>query len=142
MALRPMGTRRSLSPLPMHRTQPIRISTSEMRRLSSSETRRPVEYKTSSIARSRRPTGVAVFGASMRRFISSLRRYVGSLWRIFGDSRFSVGSTRTSSSIKAYLKKLRSETTYRETDLLSSFFKYALMEELVRVDPTENLESP
>ena len=37
------------------------------------------------MARSRKPTGVAVFGASMRRSNSSLRRYMGRLWRIFGD---------------------------------------------------------
>src|SRR5882762_9341767 len=121
MALRPMGTRRSLSPFPMHRTQPVRISRSEIRRLSNSETRRPVEYNTSSMARSRKPTGVFGLGADIRRSTSSLRKYDGRLWRILGDSRFYVGSLRTNSSAKAYLKKLRSETRYRETDLLSSF---------------------
>src|SRR5258706_5297941 len=121
-----MGTRRSLSPFPMHRTYPERRSRSEMLRLSNSETRRPVEYKTSSMALSRKPTEVAVLGASMRRSTSSFRMYVGRLYRILGDSRFSVGSRRTSSSINAYLKKQRSETRYRETDLLSSFSLYRL----------------
>src|SRR3984893_15391223 len=121
MALRPLGTRRSLSPFPMQRTQPMRISRSEMRRLSNSETRRPVEYNTSSMARSRKPTGGFVLGAGRGRYTPALRKYDGRLWRILGDSRFSVGSLRTNSSASAYLKKLRSETRYRETDLLSSF---------------------
>ncbi len=55
-ALRPTGTIRSLSPLPMHRTHPALLSRSPTRKLTSSETRNPVEYNTSSIARSRKPS--------------------------------------------------------------------------------------
>jgi integrase/recombinase XerD len=41
-----------------------------------------------------------------------------------------------------YKDKLDSRSVARYLVSLRSFFKYALMEELVRVDPTENLESP
>ena len=41
-----------------------------------------------------------------------------------------------------YKQKLDSRSVSRYLVSLRSFFKYALMEELVRVDPTENLESP
>jgi integrase/recombinase XerD len=41
-----------------------------------------------------------------------------------------------------YRQKLDSRSVSRYLVSLRSFFKYALMEELVRVDPTENLESP
>jgi len=40
-----------------------------------------------------------------------------------------------------YKQKLDSRSVSRYLVSLRSFFKYALMEELVRVDPTENLES-
>jgi integrase/recombinase XerD len=41
-----------------------------------------------------------------------------------------------------YKQKLDSRSVARYLVSLRSFFKYALMEELVRADPTENLESP
>ena len=41
-----------------------------------------------------------------------------------------------------YKQKLDSRSVSRYLVSLRSFFKFALMEELVRVDPTENLESP
>ncbi|MCU1343214.1 MAG: Tyrosine recombinase XerD [Candidatus Acidoferrum typicum] len=41
-----------------------------------------------------------------------------------------------------YKQKLDSRSVSRYLVSLRSFFKYALMEELVRLDPTENLESP
>jgi integrase/recombinase XerD len=41
-----------------------------------------------------------------------------------------------------YRAKLDSRSVSRYLVSLRSFFKYALMEELVRADPTENLESP
>jgi integrase/recombinase XerD len=41
-----------------------------------------------------------------------------------------------------YKQKLDSRSVARYLVSLRSFFKYALMEELLRVDPTENLESP
>src|SRR6202047_535407 len=41
-----------------------------------------------------------------------------------------------------YKQRLDSRSVSRYLVSLRSFFKYALMEELVRVDPTENLESP
>ena len=41
-----------------------------------------------------------------------------------------------------YTDKLDSRSVARYLVSLRCFFKYALMEELVRVDPTENLESP
>ena len=41
-----------------------------------------------------------------------------------------------------YKQKLDSRSVSRYLVSLRSFFKYALMEELVRQDPTENLESP
>src|ERR1700738_1458263 len=41
-----------------------------------------------------------------------------------------------------YKQKLDSRSVSRYLVSLRSFYKYALMEELVRLDPTENLESP
>jgi len=41
-----------------------------------------------------------------------------------------------------YKQKLDSRSVSRYLVSVRAFFKYALMEEMVRVDPTENLESP
>ena len=54
----PTGTMRCLLPLPTTRTTPIFISSSDTRTRHSSETRRPVAYRNSSMARSRRPCGL------------------------------------------------------------------------------------
>src|SRR5271168_3481967 len=121
----PTGTSRSLSPLPMHRTHPTFVSRSPTRRLTSSETRSPVEYRTSSIARSRKPSGVFASGCCNSFSTSSSRKYPGNDRRIFGDSRLIDGSAATNSFICANRKKLRSVTKFRATLWLSKFCRYS-----------------
>ncbi len=123
-AFLPTGTMRSLSPLPMHRTQPTFASRSLTPRPVSSDTRNPVEYSTSSIALSRCPVGVLESGCSSSFSTSSSRKYPGKWRRIFGDSRLIDGSSAISSWTCANLKKFRSVTNCRATVRLSSFCRY------------------
>ena len=69
-ALRPIGRRRSLLPLPITHTSPDSRSRCFKSRFTSSERRRPAPYITSSIARSRTASG-SLRSISSRRFTSS-----------------------------------------------------------------------
>ena len=86
-----IGTIRSLLPLPMHRTKPTSRLTPSILRPTSSETRKPVAYNTSSSARSRSPFGLSVFGASKSLSTSSSDRTLGSGFHQRGCSTVAVG---------------------------------------------------
>ena len=76
----------------------------------SSETRRPVEYRVSSIARSRAPFRVFVFGILKRASNSSLLRTSTVLSSIFGSSIFSGARVGMSFLVRYFRKALRAMT--------------------------------
>jgi len=76
----------------------------------SSETRRPVEYRVSKIARSRAPFKVLVSGISNRASSSSLLRTSTVLSSIFGSSIFSGARVGMSFFVKYFRKALSAMT--------------------------------
>ncbi len=80
-ALRPIGKRRSLLPLPITQTSPLSRSRCLISRLTSSDKRNPAPYITSSIARSRTASG-SLRSISSSRLTSSTSIFFGR-WREF-----------------------------------------------------------
>ena len=88
-----MGTNRVLLPLPVTRTTPSLKLTSVTLSSTNSETRNPLAYKISSIARSRRPIESFKLGAFKRATTSSSLKLLGNDRGNLGDSICNVGST-------------------------------------------------
>ena len=88
----PNGTRRSFEPLPVTRNTPCARLTCVGVRPTNSETRNPVAYSTSSMARSRSPSAVATSGTSSRASTSASLRASGNRRPSRGDSTFAQGS--------------------------------------------------
>ncbi len=82
-ALRPIGKRRSLLPLPITQTSPLSRSRCLISRLTSSDKRNPAPYITSSIARSRTASG-SLRSISSNRLTSSTSIFFGRWRGIFG----------------------------------------------------------
>ena len=79
---------------------------------------------------------ILAYGRDLRRFDEFLRaRKKGKLESVNREDVVDFLSS-------LYKQKLDSRSVSRYLVSLRCFFKYALMEELVRLDPTENLESP
>ena len=85
-----MGTIRSFDPFPkiLNTSTSSRISLN--RKEQHSETRKPLEYNVSKIARSRNPAIVSVSGCSMIANVSSTESVSGSSRLFFGKSIVSV----------------------------------------------------
>jgi integrase/recombinase XerD len=72
-----------------------------------------------------------------------LKRFAGFLTKRHKDKIDAVSREDIVDFLSSlYKERLDSRSVSRYLVSLRSFFKYALMEELVRADPTENLESP
>ncbi len=106
-ALRPIGTRRSLLPLPSTHTSPLSRSRCLISRLTSSDRRRPAPYITSSIARSRTASG-SLMSISSRRFTSSTSIFFGRWRAAFGAETPFAGLAGSSPWLTSQSKKLRS----------------------------------
>ena len=116
----PNGTIRCLAPLPSTRTVSAARSTSPRRRPQSSPTRIPVAYRSSRIARSRRPTGLTGSGPASRRStwlgLSTTGRRLGPR----GTPRPAAGSSGTSPRRARNRKAVRSTVAFRAIDAAAS----------------------
>ena len=98
IAERPIGTSRSLLPLPKTRTSLSSSMTSRTPSVIHSDTRSPAPYASSSIARSRKTSGSSSVGAASSRETSSTVSTSGSVRQRFGVSSRSLGSRATTPS--------------------------------------------
>ena len=99
-AFRPIGTNRSLPPLPKTRTT-ISSSTMSLDRIPiHSLTRSPAAYASSSMARSRNARGSSSETAPMMRSTSTAESTSGSTRHFFGVSNCSLGSLTTTPSAR------------------------------------------
>src|SRR3989304_618289 len=107
------GTTRSFPPLPRTRRNPAWASTFSIRSDTTSEARSPDAYKSSSIARSRIPSGVSPSGADRRESTSDRVRYLGSGRPVFGPLASEIGFRDRIPSRTRYLKNDRTVETWR-----------------------------
>ena len=117
----PIGTARSLAPLPITRTVRCSASTSRILMLVSSEMRSPLEYRSSTMARSRAASGSSlsirrVVALAMTSSISPCDSTFGSRRERFGATSLSAGSPSMNPSLAAQAKKPRTHATRRWID--------------------------
>ena len=96
----PIGTFLCFDPLPKVVTTPFTKLTFFFSRFSSSLTRRPVAYISSSIARSRIPLSVSIFGDSNKASTSSIDKHTGSLEGFLGGSISGISPSKYPSFFK------------------------------------------
>src|SRR5512143_3168074 len=116
MAASPMGTARSLDPLPITVRKPRSRFRSAILSPTSSLTRSPVAYRSSSMALSRRPTGVLGSGPSSSASTSTRESVFGRRFHPRGVSRFDVGSVVARPSMRRYLWNPLIADRHRATD--------------------------
>ena len=105
----------------MQRRQPTSICRSAAFRPQSSDTRRPVEYSSSIMALSRRPSGGVDVGLGEQAVhFRDAQKFREGLAEFRGLRRWRPGSSLMIPSVKAKRKKWRMVTRWRATERLSS----------------------